>query len=85
VAGDSSLSDAIKLLARTHQNTIWNRQRQVNALRSALKDYYPGALEAFGADLSGPDAVAILAIAATPAKGRALSRAKITSALRRAG
>ena len=85
VAGDSALSDAIKLLARTHQNTIWNRQRQVNSLRSALKDYYPGALEAFGTDLSGPDAVAILAIAPTPALGRTLSRAKITSALRRAG
>jgi hypothetical protein len=27
----------------------------VNSLRSALKDYYPGALEAFGTDLSGPD------------------------------
>jgi hypothetical protein len=38
VAGDSALSDAIKLLARTHQNTIWTRQRQVNSLRSALKD-----------------------------------------------
>jgi Transposase/Transposase IS116/IS110/IS902 family len=85
VAGDSALSDAIKLLARTHQNTIWNRQRHVNTLRSALKDYYPGALEAFGTDLSGPDAVAILAIAPTPALGRTLSRARITSALRRAG
>ncbi|HEY5120986.1 MAG TPA: IS110 family transposase, partial [Acidimicrobiales bacterium] len=85
VAGDSALSDAIKLLARTHQNTIWNRQRQVNTLRSALKDYYPGALEAFGTDLSGIDAVAILAIAPTPALGRGLSRSKITSALRRAG
>jgi hypothetical protein len=73
------------LLARTHQNTIWNRQRQVNTLRSALKDYYPGALEAFGTDLSGIDAVAILAIAPTPALGRGLSRSKITSALRRAG
>ena len=85
VAGDSALSDAIKLLARTHQNTIWSRQRQVNTLRSALKDYYPGALEAFGTDLSGPDAVAVLAIAPTPALGRTLSRAKITSALKRAG
>jgi hypothetical protein len=85
VAGDSALSDAIKLLARTHQNTIWTRQRQVNSLRSALKDYYPGALDAFGTDLSGPDAVAILAIAPTPGIARTLSRAKITSALKRAG
>jgi transposase len=85
VAGDSALSDAIKLLARTHQNTIWSRQRHVNSLRSALKDYYPGALEAFGTDLSGLDAVAILAIAPTPALALGLSRAKITNALRRVG
>jgi hypothetical protein len=85
VAGDSTLSEAIKLLSRVHQNTIWNRQRQVNSLRSALKDYYPGALEAFGTDLSGQDAVAILAIAPTPSLGRTLSRAKITSALRKVG
>jgi len=42
IAGDSVLSDVIKLLARNHQNTIWECQRQVNTLRSALKDYYPG-------------------------------------------
>ncbi|GGN30132.1 hypothetical protein GCM10011609_87690 [Lentzea pudingi] len=29
VAGDSDLSEAIKLLARTHQTLIWDRQRQV--------------------------------------------------------
>ncbi|MGC1238297.1 MAG: IS110 family transposase [Acidimicrobiales bacterium] len=85
LAGDSVLSDAIKLLARTHQNTIWECQRQVNTLRSALKDYYPGALEAFGTELSGLDAVAILAIAPTPARGRTLSKARIETALRKAG
>jgi len=85
VAGDSALSDAIKLLSRTHQNTIWTRQRQVNSLRSALKDYYPGALEAFGTDLSGPDAVAVLAIAPTPGVARTLSRARIMTALKRVG
>ena len=85
VAGDSALSDAIKLLARTHQNTIWTRQRQVNSLRSSLKDYFPGALEAFGNDLSGLDAVAILAIAPTPGVARTLSRARITTALKRVG
>ena len=85
IAGDSVLSDVIKLLARNHQNTIWECQRQVNTLRSALKDYYPGALEAFGTELSGPDAVAILAIAPTPAKGRSLSKTRIETALRKAG
>jgi hypothetical protein len=85
VAGDSALINGVQVLARAHQNVIWSRQRQVNALRSSLKDYYPGALEAFGTDLSHMDAVAILAIAPTPALGRTLSRAKIVSALRRGG
>jgi hypothetical protein len=85
VAGDGSLVEAVKLLARAHQNAIWSRQRQVNALRSALKDYYPGALEAFGTDLASVDAVAVLGIAPTPALGRTLSRAKLVSAMKRAG
>jgi hypothetical protein len=85
VAGDSALVNAVQVLARAHQNIIWSRQRQVNALRSSLKDYYPGALEAFGNDLSHMDAVAVLAVAPTPALGRTLSRAKIASALKRGG
>jgi hypothetical protein len=35
VAGDSLLVEAVKVLARAHQNLIWARQRHVNALRSA--------------------------------------------------
>ena len=46
--GDSALAEAVKMLARAHQSAIWARQRQLNALRTALKDYYPGALVAFG-------------------------------------
>ena len=72
-------------LARAHQNAIWGRQRQVNALRSSLREYYPGALAAFGTDLSRHDAVSVLAIAPTLALGRGLSRSKIASALRRGG
>ncbi len=85
VAGDSDLAEGVKLLARAHQNAIWGRQRQVNTLRSALREYYPGALEAFGTDLASADALAILKIAPTPELGRALSRSKIASALRRGG
>ena len=85
LAGDSVEAEAIKVLARTHQSAIWSRQREANALRCALKDFYPGALEAFGADFDGRDALAILEIAPTPALGRQLSRSKIASALRRAG
>jgi hypothetical protein len=84
-AGDSENASAIKVLARAHQSAIWNRQREMSALRNALKDYYPGALVAFGNDLDNRDAVAVLEIAPTPALGRSLSLAKLASALRRAG
>jgi len=85
IAGDSDVIEGVKLLARAHQNAIWGRQRQLNALRSALREYYPGALAAFGTDLASADALAILAIAPTPELGRGLSRAKIASALRKGG
>ncbi|MBA2312861.1 MAG: IS110 family transposase [Actinobacteria bacterium] len=85
VAGDSELAEAIKLLARTHQSFVWQRQRYVNRLRSTLREFYPQALEAFGTDLSFMDAVAILSIAPTPDLGRRLSRSKIASALKKGG
>lgn len=84
IAGDSELAEAIKVLARTHQNLIWSRQRQGNALRSTLREFYPATLAAFD-EIAGRDALAVLDLAPTPARGRALSRAKITSALRRSG
>jgi len=85
VAGDSELAEAVKVLARTHQSLVWTRQRQVNQLRSLLRECYPGALAAVGGDLGGRDALAILAVAPTPALGRRLSRAKLAATLRRAG
>ncbi|QYG94207.1 IS110 family transposase [Iamia sp. SCSIO 61187] len=84
IAGDSELVEAIKVLARAHQSLIWTRQRQSNQLRSTLREFYPAALDAFG-ELGHPDALAVLAIAPTPAQGRRLSRSKIASALRRGG
>ena len=47
IAGDSPDAEAIKVLARAHQNLIWTRTRHTNALRSALREYYPAALVAF--------------------------------------
>ena len=84
VAGDSELGEAIKVLARAHQSLIWTRQRQLNQLRSTLREFYPGALEAFD-ELGSADALTVLAIAPTPTLGRRLSRSKIASALRRGG
>jgi transposase len=85
VAGDSALAEHIKVLARTHQSMIWSRQRQANALRAMLREFYPAALAAFGEELAGRDALAILAIAPSPEAGRRVSQSKITAALRRAG
>ena len=85
VAGDSAVAEHLKVLARTHQGLIWSRQRQTNMLRSMLREFYPGALVAFSQDLSGRDALAVLAAAPSPQLGRALSRARITTLLRRAG
>jgi len=84
IAGDSSEAEAIKVLARGHQNLIWARTRHTNALRSALREYYPAALEAFD-DLHDRDALAVLGRAPTPAEAAHLSVAKIRSALKRAG
>jgi hypothetical protein len=85
VAADSELAEAVKVLARAHQTLIWTRQRQLNGLRSALREYYPAALEAFGGDLGGRDALAMLERAPSPEQGRALSISAIRSTLRRAG
>ena len=60
VAGDTDEAGAIRVLARAHQGLIWTRQRQINALRSALRNYFPAALEAFGTELAQTDALAIL-------------------------
>jgi hypothetical protein len=85
VAGDTPAVEAVKALARSHQSLIWARQRQVNQLRHALREYYPGAIDVFGADLADRDALAVLTIAPTPAAGRRLSARQITAALRRGG
>src|SRR5690349_21469329 len=85
VAGDSALAEHVKGLARTHQSLIWSRQRQTNASRSLLREFYPAALAALGEDLASREAVAILAIAPPPGAGRRLSQSKIAAALRRAG
>ena len=82
LGGDSELAEHIKVLTRTHQSMIWSRQRQTNALRSMLREFYPAALTAFP-ELNHSDALAVLASAPTPSLGRQLSISKIAAALRR--
>jgi transposase len=84
IAGDSPDVEAIKVLARGHQNLIWSRTRQTNALRSALREYYPAALEVFD-DLHDRDTLAVLGRAPTPAEAAHLTLPAIRSALKKAG
>ncbi len=84
VFGDSDLVEAIKITARAHHNLIWSRQRQMNQLRSALREYYPAALEAFPI-LIHSDCFGVLAAAPTPTQGRKLTLPQIKAAMRRGG
>ncbi|MGL5849780.1 MAG: IS110 family transposase [Phycicoccus sp.] len=84
MAGDSALAEQVKILTRTHQSLVWTRQRHANALRSRLREYHPGALVAFE-DLTGRDALAVLAAAPSPDAGRGLTIGRIERILRKAG
>jgi Transposase len=86
--GDSAQVEAIKVLARAHQNLIWTRARQISTLRAALLEYYPAALQAFphlGERDRDRDALAVLGRAPTPDQGTRLSLSKITTALKAGG
>jgi transposase len=85
VAGGSELAEAVKVLARAHQSLVWTRQRQVNQLRSTLREFYPGALAALGDDLASHGSCSILGMAPTPDRGRQLTRSRIRRSLAAAG
>ena len=84
IAGDSADAEAIKVLARAHQSLIWSRTRHTNALRNALREYYPAALVAFE-DLTHGDALGVLDRAPTPAQGAHLPLTALQAALKRGG
>ena len=75
----------MRILARAHQQLIWDRVRQTNRLRSALREYFPGALEAFP-ELAHGDALGLLA-KRRPARVEAarLTGSLIRATLRRGG
>ena len=84
VAGDSTDAEALKVLVRAHQGLIWTRTEHTNRLRNALREYFPGALEAFN-DLDDRDTLAVLTKAPTPAEAKQLSPAQIRALLVKAG
>jgi transposase len=83
-AGDSPLAEAVKLLARAHQSLVWDRTRQVLRLRSALREFFPAALQAFD-DLAASDALELLDRAPDPDQAAHLARLTVVAVLRRAG
>jgi hypothetical protein len=83
VAGDTSLVEGIKVVARAHQSMIWDRTRHALRLRAALREFFPAALEAFD-ELTAADALELLAAAPDPETAAGLSRNRIAGALKRA-
>jgi hypothetical protein len=85
LAPDSEIAEALKIAARAHQKLVWERTRHLLRMRSALREYFPAALEAYAdLTLSGPDALELLGKAPDPASAAKLTAAQITAALRRA-
>lgn len=86
---DSDLARAVAVLARATQDAIWRRTKAIQELRSLLREFYPGLLQAFATgsatNLASPEARAVLTLAPTPAAAAKLTPARIAAALRRAG
>jgi hypothetical protein len=86
LAADSDIAEAVKIAARAHQKLVWERTRHLLRMRSALREYFPAALQAYAPlTLSGPDALELLGRAPDPASAARLAVTQITAALRRAG
>jgi transposase len=86
LAGDSKLAQAIRVRARSHVRAIRHQQRLRNQLRSALADFFPGALPLLGDEPEDlRDALAVLTLAANPVQARRLSLNKIRASLERQG
>ncbi|MGZ2359953.1 IS110 family transposase [Streptomyces sp. 372A] len=85
---DSDLAQAVAVLARAHQDAVWNRQQVANQLRSLLREYFPAALDAWrhrAGGLARADARKIFAAAPTPTAAAELSLWKIKVMMHSAG
>jgi transposase len=82
VAGDSEIAEAVKVVTRAHQSMVWERTRHMLRLRSALREYFPAALEAYKPlGLTSLAVLRLLAKAPTPAAAAKLTHAQIAAAL----
>src|SRR5690348_3214434 len=81
LAADSDLAEAVKIAARAHHKLVAERTRHLLRMRSALREYFPAALDAYAPlTLAGPDALELLAKAPDPASAARLTTAQITAA-----
>ncbi|MCY0924456.1 IS110 family transposase [Streptomyces sp. H27-G5] len=84
VAGDSEQAQAVRVVARAHQTLIWERTRTFQRLRSTLREYFPGALNAYAdLELTSTDALELLVKAPTPDHATRLTKSQITAVLAR--
>jgi transposase len=81
---DSEKVQALRVLARAHQDAVWARKQTSNRLRSLLREFFPAALQAFP-QLHSRTALVVLAAAPTPTAAAALTRANLTDLLHSAG
>lgn len=85
---DSEAAQAVAVLARAHQDAVWDRQQLINRLRCHLREYYPAALAAFHGPgkpgLDSPRARVVLTAAPTPADAARLTRSQLRALLKRA-
>ncbi len=86
LAPDSDIAEAVKIAARAHQKLVWERTRHQLRMRSALREYFPAALEAYAdLGLAGRDALELLAKAPDPGSAAKLTTVQVAAALKRAG
>jgi transposase len=78
---DTEQAAAIGVLARAHQDAVWARTRDVNRLRSSLREFYPAAIAAFGGVLTTHLALRVLSLAPTPTAAAELTEAQLRAAL----
>jgi transposase len=84
LAGDSEPGLEVRARARAHLRAVQLQSQLRNQLRSLLLEFYPAVVPLLAED-DIRDALAVLAVAPTPALGRGLSLSKLEATLRRHG
>ena len=81
---DSEQAVVVSVLARAQQDAVRERRRQAARLRSALREFYPAALQAFP-DLTTKTALTVLSAAPTPGQALGLTAGDLHELARSCG